>query len=106
MRMQEFYKEVDDNINVNRTFSIHDITDEDRLHQFYVIGEDVEISNLLEDSEFLMDSSDKVIDKIEASLARTEIDTVNSSVTTNNNNITTEITENDEETNVNQSKDA
>jgi hypothetical protein len=96
--MQEFYKEVDDNINVNRTFSIHDITDEDRLHQFYVIGEDVEITNLLEDSEFLMDSSDKVIDKIEASLARTELDTAN-----NNNNITTEIVEESDSNGVNES---
>jgi len=98
LRMQEFYKEVDDNINVNRTFSIHDITDEDRLHQFYVIGEDVEITNLLEDSEFLMDSSDKVIDKIEASLARTELDTAN-----NNNNITTEIVEESDSNGVNES---
>ena len=70
MRMQEFYKEVDENININRTFSIHDITDEDRLHQFYIIGEDVEITNILEDSEFLLENSDKVLQKIDTMLAR------------------------------------
>jgi hypothetical protein len=100
MRMQEFYKEVDDNINVNRTFSIHDISDEDRLHQFYVIGEDVEIANILEDSEFLMDSSDKVIDKIEASLAKTELDAPNGDI---NNNITTKITEENDSNDANES---
>ena len=53
-RMQDFYKEVDDNININRTFSINDTGDEDRLHRFYVRGEEIAIDNILEDSEFLM----------------------------------------------------
>ena len=52
MRMQEFYKEIDENININRTFSIADIGEQDRLHRFYIIGEDVEIENILEDLEF------------------------------------------------------
>uniref|UniRef100_A0A6C0ASN0 Uncharacterized protein n=1 Tax=viral metagenome TaxID=1070528 RepID=A0A6C0ASN0_9ZZZZ len=97
-RMQEFYKEVDDNININRTFSINDITDEDRLHQFYVIGEDVEISNILEDSEFLMENSEKVLDKIDTMLSKNKID---SPVT---NNIVLEDVNNDEIQDV-QSKD-
>jgi hypothetical protein len=52
MRMQEFYKEIDENININRTFSIADIGEQDRLHRFYIIGEDIEIENILEDFEF------------------------------------------------------
>lgn len=65
-RMQEFYREVDENININRTFSIDDIVDEDKLNKFFIIGEDVVIENILEDTEFLMDGADKVIDKIGA----------------------------------------
>jgi hypothetical protein len=84
-RMQDFYKEVDDNININRTFSINDIADEDRLHQFYVIGEDVEITNILEDSEYLIENSEKVIQKIEVSLLKNIVDV--------SNNITSEIVE-------------
>ena len=64
-RMQDFYKEVDDNININRTFSINDIGDEDRLHRFYVIGEEIAIDNILEDSEFLLENTEKVIEKLE-----------------------------------------
>lgn len=52
-RMQEFYKEVEENININRTFSIDDIGDEDKLNRFYIIGEDVKIEPILEDVEFL-----------------------------------------------------
>jgi hypothetical protein len=50
--MQDFYKEVDENININRTFSIDDISDEDKLNRFYIVGEEVKIENILEDSEF------------------------------------------------------
>jgi hypothetical protein len=64
-RMQDFYKEVDDNININRTFSINDIGDEDRLHRFYVIGEEIAIDNILEDSEFLLENTEKVMEKLE-----------------------------------------
>ena len=65
LRMQDFYREVDENININRTFSINDIGDEDRLHRFYIIGEDVTIDNILEDSEFLLENADKVINKLD-----------------------------------------
>ena len=91
MRMQEFYKEVDENININRTFSIHDITDEDRLHQFYIIGEDVEITNILEDSEFLMENSDMVLQKLETMLARDVSSVVVSTVDVSNNIVMSEI---------------
>jgi hypothetical protein len=64
-RINDFYKEIDDNININRTFSIEDIGDEDRIHRFYVIGEEIEIESILEDSEFLMESADKVLEKLE-----------------------------------------
>jgi len=84
MRMQEFYKEVDENVNINRTFSINDITDEDRLHQFYIIGEDVEITNILEDSEFLLENSDRVLQKIDTMLSR---DGSNNSIIDGSNNI-------------------
>jgi hypothetical protein len=70
--MQEFYREVDDNININQTFSINDIGDEDRLHRFYVIGEEIVIDNILEDSEFLLENTEKVIDKLDAVLNNTE----------------------------------
>ena len=53
IRMQEFYREIDDNINLNRTFSIEDISEQDRMHRFYITGEDVEIESILEDFEFI-----------------------------------------------------
>jgi hypothetical protein len=53
LRMQEFYTEIEENININRTFSIDDIGDEDKLNRFYIIGEDVKIEPILEDVEFL-----------------------------------------------------
>uniref|UniRef100_A0A6C0DBJ0 Uncharacterized protein n=1 Tax=viral metagenome TaxID=1070528 RepID=A0A6C0DBJ0_9ZZZZ len=53
LRMQEFYTEIEENININRTFSIDDIGDEDKLNRFYIIGEDVKIDPILEDVEFL-----------------------------------------------------
>lgn len=52
LRMQDFYKEVDENININRTFSIDDISNEDKLNRFYIVGEEVKIENILEDNEF------------------------------------------------------
>jgi len=74
-RMQDFYKEVDDNINVNKTFSIEDILEEEKLNKFFIIGEDVVIENILEDTEFLMEGTEKVISKIEnASPLGEEID--------------------------------
>jgi len=53
LRMQEFYTEIEENININRTFSIDDIGNEDKLNRFYIIGEDVKIDPILEDLEFL-----------------------------------------------------
>lgn len=68
LRMNEFYREVDENININKTFSIDDIGDEDKLHKFFIIGEEIVIENILEDSEFLMETSDKMIDRLETML--------------------------------------
>jgi hypothetical protein len=65
VRMQDFYREVDNNINVNKTFSIEDIGDEDRLHRFYIIGEDVTIDSILEDSELLMENSEQILNRLE-----------------------------------------
>jgi hypothetical protein len=53
MRMQDFYREIDDNININRTFSIKDIGEQDKLTRFFIIGEDTEIGNILEDLDFI-----------------------------------------------------
>jgi len=64
VRMQDFYKEVEENININKTFSIEDVGEEDRLNRFYIIGEDVTIENILEDTEFLMENTEKVIEKL------------------------------------------
>jgi hypothetical protein len=65
VRMQDFYREVDNNINVNKTFSIEDIGDEDRLHRFYIIGEDVTIDSILEDSELLMENSEQILNRLD-----------------------------------------
>lgn len=65
LRMQDFYREVENNINVNKTFSIEDIGDEDRLHRFYIIGEDVTIDSILEDSELLMENSEQILNRLE-----------------------------------------
>lgn len=72
-RMQDFYKEVDNNININRTFSINDIGDEDRLHRFYIVGENVEINNILEDSEFLLEATEKVIGKLDQAVINASV---------------------------------
>jgi len=52
LRMQEFYREIDENININRTFSIQDIAEQDKLSRFYIIGDEIEVDDILEDSEF------------------------------------------------------
>jgi hypothetical protein len=51
--MQDFYREIEENININRTFSIEDISEQNNLHRFFIIGDDIEIENILEDTEFL-----------------------------------------------------
>ena len=53
IRMQDFYREIDDNININRTFSIEDIGEQDKLTKFFIIGEEIEIEYLLEDLELI-----------------------------------------------------
>jgi hypothetical protein len=62
--MNDFHKEVENNININKTFSIDDINEEQRLKQFYITGEDIAIENILEDSEALIENSEKVFEKI------------------------------------------
>lgn len=74
-RMQQFYRDVDENININKTFSIDDISEEYRLHRFYIIGEDVTIENILEDSEILMENSDKIIDRLDTVVSSAQQDT-------------------------------
>jgi hypothetical protein len=53
LRINEFYKEVDDNININRTFSINDIADEQRLNRFYMTdgGDELAIHSIYEDMD-------------------------------------------------------
>ena len=64
-RINDFYKEINDNINVNQTFSIDDIQEEHKLNRFFVTTQDVAIENILEDSELLIRSSESVIGRIE-----------------------------------------
>jgi len=68
LRLQEFYKEVEENININRTFSINDIGDQDRLHRFYIIGEDIAIDNTLEDVELLLESAENKLDGVSTNM--------------------------------------
>jgi hypothetical protein len=42
VRMQDFYREIEDNININRTFSIEDVLEQDRLFPYFTIGEDTD----------------------------------------------------------------
>lgn len=65
LRMQEFYKEVEENINVNRTFSIDDINSEEQLNRFYIVGEEVQIQPILEDKEFLSETAVAPINEAE-----------------------------------------
>lgn len=65
LRMQDFYKEIENNININHTFSIEDIGDEQRIERFFFVGEDVQIESILEDSDLLMENTDKMIEKLE-----------------------------------------
>lgn len=64
-RINDFHKEINDNINVNQTFSIDDIQEEQKLNRFFVTTQDVAIENILEDSELLIRNSESVIGKIE-----------------------------------------
>jgi hypothetical protein len=102
MRMQEFYREIDENININRTFSIADIGEQDRLHRFYIIGEDVEIENILEDCEFITESlhivePSSVNSQVPASVPVPPSDVSNNNTETEQENIAMETREYTEE---------
>jgi len=57
VKMQDFYREIEENININHTFSIDDINEHDRLQRFFILDEDAEIGPILEDTEFFGDLS-------------------------------------------------
>ena len=63
LRMQDFHKEVDDNITVNRAFSIDDIQEDQHNMRFFIIGEDVPVDCLLEDAEYskVLENEDKKV---------------------------------------------
>jgi hypothetical protein len=79
LRMQDFYKEIENNININHTFSIEDIGDEQRIERFFFVGEDVQIESILEDSDLLMENTDKMIEKLEVIVEKRD-DNTNSSI--------------------------
>jgi len=64
-RIQEFHKEVNDNINVNQTFSIDDIQEEQKLNRFFITSEEIAIENILEDSDIFIKDGEHIIDRIE-----------------------------------------
>ena len=65
-RIQEFYKEVNDNININQTFSIDDIQEEQKLNRFFITSEEIAIENILEDSELLIKDGENIMNKIDS----------------------------------------
>ena len=79
LRMQDFYKEIENNININHTFSIEDIGDEQRIERFFFVGEDVQIESILEDSDLLMENTDKMIEKLEV-IVENRQDNIQSSI--------------------------
>ena len=64
IKIQEFNKEVEENIHINSMFSIEDITNEKRLDSFIIHDENIRIESILQDSEFIMENSDKLINKL------------------------------------------
>jgi hypothetical protein len=64
-RIQEFLKEVNDNINVNQTFSIDDIKEEEKMNRFFITSEEIAIENILEDSDMFIKNGEHIIDRIE-----------------------------------------
>jgi hypothetical protein len=64
VKIQEFNKEVEENIHINSMFSIEDITSEKRLDSFIIHDENVRIESILQDSEFIMENSDSLIRKL------------------------------------------
>ena len=65
MRITDFCKEVKDNININRTFSIDDIEQEEKLNLFFEIGQETAINKILEDYDFGGENTEKIIEKID-----------------------------------------
>jgi hypothetical protein len=65
LRIHEFHKEVNDNINVNQTFSIDDIQEDQKLNKFFITSEEIAIENILEDSELLIRDSENIMTKID-----------------------------------------
>ena len=78
--MQDFYKEIENNININHTFSINDIGDEQRVERFFFVGEDVQIESILEDSDLLMENTNKMIEKLEVIVENREENNTQTSV--------------------------
>jgi len=65
LRISEFHKEINDNINVNQTFSIDDIKEEQKLNRFFITDQEIAIENILEDSDLLINNSEAMLSKIE-----------------------------------------
>ena len=65
LRISEFHKEINDNINVNQTFSIDDIKEEQKLNRFFITNQEIAIENILEDSDLLINNSEAMLSKIE-----------------------------------------
>jgi hypothetical protein len=104
-RITDFCKEVEDNVNINRTFSIDDIENQEKLHRFFSIGDEIDINNILEDSELLIENTEKFIGKIDAVIQNSEIAKVtftDEPVVIENavENISIEITDDNEKTDV------
>ena len=89
VKIQDFNKEVEDNIHINSVFSIEDITNEKRLDSFIIHDENIRIESILQDSEYIMDNSDKLISKLGV-MVNEEIKTENVQIET------TELTGNDD----------
>jgi len=108
-RMNDFYKEVEENININRTFSIHDIEDSQKLNRFYVIGDEIQIESLLEDSEYIIQNSEKVVQKIDTILqfesSSPTIETIDISLEQFDADLDVEDTTNENQENPNQNQD-
>ena len=64
VKIQEFNKEVEENIHINSMFSIEDITSEKRLDSFIIHDENIRIESILQDSEFIMENSDTLIRRL------------------------------------------
>jgi len=64
-KIQDFQKELEENIHLNMRFSIDDIDEEKQLNRFIVLDEEVKIDSILDDSEFLIENTEKICNRIE-----------------------------------------